>query len=107
MQNPISPGPAPGNSDIRGLLEENNRLLKEVKAGNDRLERYLRWNRIWSVLRLLIIIIPIVLGVIFLKPYFQSVMGTYQELLGVPSTNGTNSSLDILEELKKYQQVGN
>lgn len=95
------------NQDIRSILEENNRLLKEVKAGNTRLERYLRWNRIWSFLRLLIIVIPIILGIIFLKPYVKNAFSEYRELLGSPSADGVNQSLDILDQLKQYQQVGN
>lgn len=104
MENPAS---STNNTDIKGLLEENNRLLKEVKAGNDRLERYLRWNRVWSLLRLLIIIIPIALGIIFLKPYVKDAVSTYEDLLGVPGAGGASQSLDILEELEKYKQVGN
>ncbi len=97
------------SQDIRSILEENNRLLKEVQAGNARLERYLRWNRIWSGLRLLIILIPILLGIIYLKPYAQNLFGTYQDLLGGTNTSPgvSNQSLDILEQLKQYQQVSN
>lgn len=85
MVSPIYSDQTDHNPEIKALLEENNRLLKEVKAGNERLEHYLRWHRIWSVLRLFIILAPLLLGIIFLRPYIQTVADVYQELLYIPT----------------------
>ncbi len=107
MEKPFSPDLSTDNQDLQEILAENNRLLQEVKAGNEKILSYLRWSRIWSLLRLLIIVIPIILGILYLRPYFQNAFSAYHDLLGIPSgssSNSSNSTLDLLEELKKYQR---
>lgn len=91
--------------DIRQLLAENNNLLKAMAVDVVRLNRYMKWNRIWSLLKLLIVVVPLVLGIIYLKPYAQSVFSAYGELFGSPRSGNANfQSLDLLEQLKQYQQ---
>lgn len=45
------------------LSEENNRILRNM-------ERAARWATLWGFIKLLIIVIPLVIGYIFLQPYF-------------------------------------
>ncbi|MDB5194337.1 MAG: hypothetical protein JWN50_351 [Parcubacteria group bacterium] len=60
------------------LSEENNRLLRSVKST-------LRWNQIWGFVKVLIIIVPFIIGYIFLQPYLGSI-----------GSSGTSSIKDLL-----------
>jgi hypothetical protein len=48
------------------ISEENNRILKDVHS-------ILRWSRLWGFVKIAIIIVPFVIGYIFLEPYLGSV----------------------------------
>lgn len=46
------------------LSEENNRILKKM-------ERRFRWAVLWGFIKIVIIIVPLVIGILYLEPYFQ------------------------------------
>lgn len=101
---PIDPS-MNNNQDFRQLLEENTKLLRDIQATTERTRRYIFMGEIFSIVKILLIVVPVILGFVYLKPYFQTVVGSYQELLGAPSSStGILQPKDILDELKKYQQ---
>ena len=55
------------------LSEDNNRILKKM-------ERRLRWAVVWGFIKLVIIIVPIIVGFIYLEPYFSKVEENYYDL---------------------------
>ena len=67
---------------IEKLVEENLRLTEEVLKLTKKINNFVLWSRIFSFLKILIIIVPIVLGIIYLPPLLKDVLGPYQELLG-------------------------
>ncbi|MDP3985965.1 MAG: hypothetical protein U1C53_00190 [Candidatus Veblenbacteria bacterium] len=89
---------------VRTLLQEQIVLLKEIHAATQKTRRYIVWAQVWSLVKLAIIIVPLIVGFWFLKPYFQTAFSSYQELLDSPSAGGDNQqSFDLLEQLKNYQ----
>ncbi len=52
------------------LSEENNRMLKSI-------QRIIKFGQIWGIIKLAIIIIPLVIGYLFLEPYFGSASDTF------------------------------
>lgn len=58
------------------LSEDNNRILKKM-------ERRLRWAIIWGFIKIAIIIVPLVLGYIFLEPYISDAVGNYQGVMEI------------------------
>jgi len=61
--------------EIQALLEKNQIVL-------DKFQKWLVWNRVFVVLKILFIVVPIVLGIIYLPPLIQNAFGPYAELLG-------------------------
>ncbi len=80
-------------------MEENLELSRRIYESTERARRYILWGQVLGVIKLLIIIVPLVWGVILLKPYLQTAFGAYSDLLGVPSQGGTNDSL--IQQLQK------
>ncbi|CAN5118852.1 hypothetical protein BH11PAT3_BH11PAT3_2960 [soil metagenome] len=58
------------------LSEENNRILRKV-------EKSLKWQAIWSIIKILIVVVPLVLGYVFFQPYFGTMFNTYKEVEGM------------------------
>ncbi|MFA5886737.1 MAG: hypothetical protein WC863_03075 [Patescibacteria group bacterium] len=62
---------------LRANLERTEEIFKMVSA----IQKYLRWQQAWSLLRLLLIFVPLILAFIYLPPIFKDVLNTYQSFL--------------------------
>lgn len=81
------------------ISEDNHRILKKM-------ERSVYWSRVWTVARLFLILAPIVLGYIYLRPFFERFNGIYSDLENFSNSSSTSSFLNstwvksFLEQLK-------
>jgi len=62
---------------LQDTLKSNAEVLKAISD----IKKYMRWQQIWSALRLFIIFVPIVLGFIYLPPIIQNALQNYRNLL--------------------------
>ncbi len=100
---------------LKELLEQNQELNKQILASNKKIEKYILWLKVLNILKLVVIIIPLVLGFWLVSPYlkqFQSTFSTYGELLGIgnpvleqATTTPTDETFDQLESLMNSEQV--
>lgn len=118
----------PGQSlqeKIAHMVESNLQVSEEILTTTKKIQRYILWVRIMSVVKILIIVVPIVYGIWFLQPYFSqatSTFGIYSELLGFDqptqqstTTDSTNEQdsvsvqemLEFVNEMKQSGQIGN
>ncbi|MBI5733857.1 MAG: hypothetical protein HY973_02850 [Candidatus Kerfeldbacteria bacterium] len=97
-------------ASLRGLLEQNLNYSKEILRNTEKARSYIFWSQVMGIVKILLIIVPLVLGFLYLKPYLGQVIGTYQDLLGTGSSgteqpNQTNA--DLLNRLQNLQKSGN
>lgn len=71
------------DEEIKDLLKKNLELTEEINKKIERINRFVAWQKIFGLLKILIFVVPIVLGIIYLPPLLKDVIGQYQELLGV------------------------
>jgi hypothetical protein len=103
------------DEEIKKLLEKNLELTEEIHKMVKSVKRYMLWQNIWSFLKILIIVVPITIGIIYLPPLLKDVFKQYQNLLGVENAlnlgSGVSNPLESLlkgsggtvpEELQKY-----
>jgi ferric iron reductase protein FhuF len=68
---------------LEGLLKEclakNEEILQSIGA----IRRYIRWQKTWSLIRFLIIAIPIILSIIYLPPLIKDAMQSYQSFKAI------------------------
>lgn len=83
---------AKNSEDIKKDLGEMKKMVKSIKNHFFRDEMY-------SLLKFLLIIVPLVLGAIYLMPFLQQSMQQYQQLMGF-ATETSNGTVKI-EDLKK------
>ena len=72
--------------ELKKITEENYRLNQEMFIRVEKIEKYLKWQKIWAILRILIIVIPIILSLIFLPPLLRQVFEGYGEILNLSNT---------------------
>lgn len=69
------------NNDLRKLLELNLQKNEEILKISREIKKYIKWQQIWSTLRFLLIVVPIVLGFIYLPPIVRDLFDNYRGLL--------------------------
>ncbi len=76
---------------ISNLTEKNHKMLKSIK-------RHIIFERIFGILKILIILIPIILGVIYLPTIFEKIAVQYGELINF-SANPAGINAEDLKSL--------
>lgn len=92
--------PQPENTELKRLLETNNKLIEE----NTRIVRKLyRWtvaNMLWKLLWVIVLIgLPFALYFYILEPYFEALGANYQTfMLGINEIPGLKGLDKVLSE---------
>lgn len=89
-------------TDIKSLIEENQRLTKLVLSNTERIRKYILWGRVMSLIYLAIIVTPLVLALIYLPPFFKSALSPYQDLLNTSGTVNSANSSDIFDQAQEF-----
>ncbi len=76
--------------EVRKLLKENLEVTKEIHKIVRNIDKYIFYQKIFWLIKFLLIVIPIILGIIYLPPIFKNIIHQYQGLLNTPN-NITNS----------------
>lgn len=88
-------------SEIKELLEKNIKLTKEIHEIALYVKKYIFWSRIFGVFKLLIILIPIILSIIYLPPLLGQVLEQYKTILNVGSSIN-NAPMEISSDFLKF-----
>lgn len=66
------------------MLEEDKiyAALERIEADIKKTKSYIRWQKIYSLLTVLFIVVPIVLGFIYLPPFLRQFVDSYKSVLG-------------------------
>jgi len=71
------------DEDIKKLLEENLKLIQETHQMVKSIKKYIFMQSVWGFLKILIIVVPIILGFIYLSPLLKDAFKQYQNILGL------------------------
>jgi len=64
------------------LLRDNLACSQEILDKIKDIKKYIFWQQTWGVIRLLIILVPVVLGFIYLPPLIRNSIEQYRNLFG-------------------------
>jgi len=87
------------NYDVRKLLEENIKLSKSIFRSTEKIRKHMQWMKIMSIIRILIIIIPLVLAIIYVPPLLSKLSETFGSLYG-------GEQFNILNQFKNLNTGG-
>ena len=57
--------------EIKKLLEKNLELTEEIYKMVKGIKKYIFWQKVFSFLKILIIVVPIIIGIIYLPPLLK------------------------------------
>lgn len=69
------------SQEVLDLLKTNLEMTKEIQVNVRHINEYVAWQRIFSWLKILFIVVPIVLGVIYLPPLLKDAFNQYGSLI--------------------------
>lgn len=71
------------NSKEQKLLEENLELMKKLDKKINRVNKYILWLQIINIIKLIVIVVPIILGFIYLSPLVRETMSANQQFIKI------------------------
>ena len=66
---------------IAALTEQNAILSDEVRTLRKKIERYFLMSNIWTVVKIIFIVGPVIIAFIYLPPLLRDFLGKYQQLM--------------------------
>ena len=67
------------------LIQENIRLTKQLFVEIKKIKRWIALQRVFTILKILIVVVPIVLAVIYLPPFLEPYFEKIQALFNLAS----------------------
>ncbi|MEX0919479.1 MAG: hypothetical protein WDZ64_01870 [Parcubacteria group bacterium] len=71
------------NPEERQILERSLRLSEENNKILRKMQRAIRWGVVWGFIKAAIIIVPLIIGFIYLQPFFGTISETYNQIMQV------------------------
>lgn len=72
--------------DIKKIVSETNAMAQENYKLMKKIHKHMVWNQVMSVVKVILIVIPLIYGYLILAPYLQNTISTYKSLFGTGGT---------------------
>lgn len=87
--------------EIKRLLQKNLEYTKEIHAEVLKIKKKLMWQKIFSIIKVVIVLIPLIIGLIYAIPFLQQAAEAYGQVLGIFQGQESQGSIfETLEMLK-------
>ncbi len=87
---------------VKKALEKNLELSEKIYKNSRYIKKFVITSQILGFLKLLLIVVPIVLGIIYLPSLLKDVYGQYKQLLGVSEQVETIDINKLPPAVQKY-----
>ncbi len=78
---------------MKNLMKQNLELMHDLEVDVRKIKNYLFWQKVASVIKILLILIPLALAIIYLPPIIKDAMGQYYGLIGGVKSGAMPSGL--------------
>jgi len=86
------------DEEIKRLLLQNLAKTSALELEVKKIRNYQIWQQVFGVVKVIVIVVPVVLAVLYAVPFFKQALSTYQGLInGVSSIQGKTGQVNILE----------
>lgn len=91
----------PKEETLEDLVKKNLKWSQIIYEQNRKINNKLLWSAIAEWLRLLIIVIPIILALLYLPPLLKNIWSQYSDLLGNGATQNSGSNQNTIDNFIK------
>lgn len=85
--------------DINKKFEEQNEILQSLLEQNKKTQRTLNWLRVIGVIKVLVILAPIILAIIYLPPFVRKAIEKYEDV--VPGLEKVQEMIERQDSIQK------
>lgn len=85
-ETPLAPTTPVTLNDIKALMEKNLKWSQILYEQNRKINRQIFWYNLSGWLKILIILVPLALAIIYVPPFFRAVIDKYGNFLGIHTT---------------------
>ncbi len=71
------------DEELKELIKKNNEMLEEILAVSKKTKSFIVWQHVSSAFKILIFVVPTILGIIYLPSILESLLAPYQELMNM------------------------
>lgn len=82
------------NEELKELLEKNLALLQETHDMTHKIKSYITFQKVMSLVYLLLIVGPIIISILYLPPLLKNAFGQYSDLLNPASPGAIIKSFE-------------
>jgi hypothetical protein len=82
---------------LKNLMKQNLELTHELEAEMRKVKNYLFWAKVWSWVKLALIMVPIILALIYLPPIIREALDEYYGVIGGFQANLPSGLLNSLK----------
>ncbi len=87
------------DEEIKKLVEKNLEVSEEILKIAKYVKSHIFWTRVYGTIKFLLIVVPLILGIIYLPPLLKDIFGQYQSVLtGAPLGSGQSAD-ELLKKL--------
>lgn len=83
---------------VEHLLQENLRYNRAIFAEMKKVKRFMLWRTIFSVIWLVLFVVPVILSLIYLPSFLNNFYKNYQDLM-----TGSQGVFDLANQLKQVK----
>lgn len=87
------------SEEVKALLEENLRYVKEIYASTERTRRYIMRAHIFGFIKIILIVGPLILGFLYLQPKVKQVMESYNKFSASEQTGESGGVFDLIKKI--------
>ena len=95
---------------IQDLLKQNLEISKELLEKTTKIRRWVVEQRVWGVVKFLLIVVPLTIGLLYLPPLIMGALTPYREMLqnfsGSDANGGSSGGINLFELMKQFGTGG-
>lgn len=62
------------------LMRRNLEISEEILKKTEYIKSYVKWQKIWGIINVLLIVIPIIIGIVYLPPLIKNYLDNFTSL---------------------------
>ena len=62
------------------LMRHNLEISEEILKNTKYIKEYIKWQKIWGIINVLLIVVPIIIGIVYLPPLIKDYLDSFTAL---------------------------
>ncbi|MFA6537671.1 MAG: hypothetical protein WCT18_04735 [Patescibacteria group bacterium] len=88
------------DEEIKKLLLKNIEETREIHEMVKKINRYIVWQQIFSITKVVLIVVPIIVAAVYALPFLRQAFQMYGQFTGMLGENNLNATNDVLKTIE-------